>query len=64
MYYNKTLAGEGGPDSGRVRSPVIPPEPGLALHPTMKAYQAARGPAGQAGGNLPGDGTATVLFAA
>jgi hypothetical protein len=47
VYYNKKLVG--GPDSERVRPPVIPPEPGLDLHPTMKAYHAALHAADAAG---------------
>lgn len=35
-YFNKALLG-----GGQVRGPVIPPDPGLVLHPTMRRYSEA-----------------------
>jgi len=38
VYYNKQLAGASLPGSDVVRAPMVPPEPGLDLHPTMRRY--------------------------
>lgn len=38
VYYNKQLAGVGLPGSEVVRAPMVPPDPALDPHPTMRRY--------------------------